>query len=239
MQAVPNVVTLDLSEFPIERDEVDGYTVLKLPQNLRDVFDQGGAHLVWIPSAELARNIPDFGGKTSGEQHSLCFHQDHINPEDPRQFLMLTKHGQSARGSSTLVILPEIAERVLAVEEKHFNDAPSRTRMGRERSYDSRFLISEEEYDRCFDEDGYEKVVTDLMARRGVRDELCVRLGILGYLVRGPYADHLMEKTMEVIGDELFSTSWEEEGVLILHNPRLFHGRVGGNTTPLQRNFCI
>jgi hypothetical protein len=240
MQNMPSVVTLDLLEFPIERDEVDGYTVLKLPSKVRAEFD-GGANLVRINSAKLANTIPDFGGKTTGENHSLCFHQDHVNPQDPRRFLMLTKRGGRVRGSSTLAVMPSVAKRVLTIEEKHFKDPERRFLMGHERAYDRRFLISEDEYNQCFDvEDGYENAVDAFMVRhKHVRDELCVRLGILGYLIRGPYADQLVEETVRRIGAEYFREPWKDNGILIIDNRAVFHARKGGNVPPLQRNYCI
>jgi len=109
MRDLPRVTTLDLPAFPIERDEVGGYAVLRLPEPVRAAFD-AGANIVRINSAELAETIPNFGGKTSGEDHSLCFHQDHLNPaDDPRRFLMLTKHHERVRGSSTLAVMPSVA----------------------------------------------------------------------------------------------------------------------------------
>jgi len=238
---LPRVATLDLSAFPIERDEVDGYAVLRLPEPVRAAFD-GGANLVRIHSAALAETIPDFGGKTSGEDHSLCFHQDHVNPhEDPRRFLMLTKHGVGVRGSSTLAIMPSVAQRVLAIEERHFRDPALRKRIGRERKYDPRFLISEQEYDRCFDTGGgYEDTVAAYVARHEhPPDDLSVRLGILGYLIRGAYADRLVGETLQGIAGAYFAEAWTEGGMLIIDNPAVFHARLGGNVPPLQRNFCV
>lgn len=241
MRDLPRVTTLDLSEFPIERDEVDGYTVLRLPEQVRAVFD-GGANLVRINSADLAETIPSFGGKTSGEDHSLCFHQDHVNPDDdPRRFLMLTKHNERTRGSSTLAVTPGVAKRILAIEERHFKDPALRTLIGRERRYDPRFLIREEAYDRCFNaEDGYEETVAEFIARHAhPPSDLCVRLGILGYLIRGAYADRLVGETVQSIEGEFFAEDWTESGMLIIDNPAVFHARLGGNVPPLQRNFCV
>lgn len=241
MSDLPNVKTLCLSKFPIERDEVDGYAVLRLPEPVRAAF-KGGANLVRIHSAELAKTIPDFGGKTTGEHHSLCFHQDHVIPdEDPRRFLMLTRHDDRIRGSSTLALMPGVAESVLAIEERRFKDPALRARIGRERSYDPRFLISEAEYDRCFDaDDGYESTVAAFAARhKNHAGQLSVRLGILDYLIRGAYADLLMQETLQSIAGKLFAEEWTEPGMLIIDNPAVFHARLGGNVPALQRNFCI
>jgi hypothetical protein len=241
MRDLPRVTTLDLPAFPIERDEVGGYAVLRLPEPVRAAFD-AGANIVRINSAELAETIPNFGGKTSGEDHSLCFHQDHLNPaDDPRRFLMLTKHHERVRGSSTLAVMPSVAKRILAIEERHFKDARLRALTGRERRYDPRFLISEAEYDRCFDsEDGYEDAVAAFAARhKQPADDLSVRLGILGYLIRGAYADRLVRETVQSVADEVFAETWTESGMLIIDNPAVFHARLGGNVPPLQRNFCV
>lgn len=242
MRDLPRVTTLDLSEFPIERDEAAGYAVLRLPEQVRAAFDNG-ANIVRINSADLAETIPNFGGKSSGESHSLCFHQDHVNPDDdPRRFLMLTKHSERSRGgSSTLAVMPSVAERILAIEEQHFKDTARRTLIGRERKYDPRFLISEEEYDRCFDaENGYEETVAAFIANHEhPPDDLCVRLGILGYLIRGAYADRLVGETLQSIEGQFFAEEWTESGMLIIDNPAVYHARLGGNVPPLQRNFCV
>ena len=241
MRDLPRVATLVLPEFPITRADVDGYAVLRLPEQVREVFEDG-ANLVRVHSAELAETIPNFGGKTTGEEYSLCFHQDHLNPhDDPRRYLMLTKHSGEARGSSTLAILQSAAQDVLAIEERHFKDPALRAFMGHQRRYDTRFLISEEEYDRCFDtENGYEETVAAYVARhRHPPDDLCVRLGILGYLIRGSYANQLVGETLEGIDGRFFAEEWMEAGMLIIDNPAVFHARLGGNQPPLQRNFCI
>ena len=241
MRDLPHVATLSLHAFPIERGEVDGYAVLRLPEQIRTAFE-GGANLVRINSAELADTIPNFGGKTTGENHSLCFHQDHVDPnDDPRRFLMLTKHREHTRGSSTLAAMPSVAKQILALEERRFKDPALRTLIGRERNYDPRFLISEEAYDRCFDaENGYEDTVAEFIVRHAHRsDDLCVRLGILGYLIRGAYADRLVRETLESIEGRFFAEDWKEAGMLIIDNPAVFHARLGGNVPPLQRNFCI
>jgi len=240
MHDLPLVKNLALSEFPIERDEVDGYAVLRLPQEVRAVFERG-ANLVRINSGDLAETIPDFGGKTTGEGHSLCFHQDHVNPDDPRRFLMLTRHNDRKRGSLTLAIMPSVAKDILAIEERRFKDPALRALIGRERQYDPRFLISEEEYDRCFDVDhGYEDTVAGFVARHEHQcDDLSVRLGILGYLIRGAYADRLVSETVRSIEGKFFAEEWTEAGMLIIDNPAVFHARLGGNVPALQRNFCI
>lgn len=241
MRNLPRVATLSLPEFPIEEGTAEGYTVLRLPDAVRVAFDDG-ANLVRIHSADLPDTIPNFGGKTSGENHSLCFHQDHVNPhDDARRFLMLTKHRGEARGSSTLAVLPSVAQRVLAIEEEHIRDPAQRAQMGRERQYDPRFLISEEEYDRCFDSaEGYEEAVAAFVSRHPhPPDDLSVRLGILGYLIRGAYADGLLSEIVRGIDGDVFAEQWADAGILIIDNPAVFHARLGGNVPPLQRNFCI
>lgn len=237
MQDTPRVALLELSEFPIRERKVGTYNVLWLPAPIRAAFDRG-ADLVRVTSVHV---ITDFGGKTTGEQHSLLFHQDHMNPRDRRRFLMLTRRGGSVRGGRTLAITPRTAKRVLAIEERRFADPVLRMRLGNERAYDRRFRISEQEYHRCFDTAaGYEHAVSAYLKRHPqVRDELCVRLGILGYLIRGPYADLLMQDLLNHLGDEYFAESWTEPGTLIIDNRAVYHARWGGNQPSLQRNFCI
>ena len=126
---LPMVVSFESCEFPIVEDTVGGYKVLDLPQSLRRVFDEKGANVVRINSIELAKVIPDFGGKASGDKFSLLPHQDHVDPsQDPRRFLMLTKTWDGARGSATLIMMPEVASRVLPLVEAWIKDPTRRSR---------------------------------------------------------------------------------------------------------------
>lgn len=230
---IPHVVRLASCVFPLVETTVHDYRVLVLPPGLRALFSEG-AHCVRINSQELAGSIPDFGGKASGN-YSLLPHQDHFgDTSDPRRYLMLSKHHKGARGSSTLVFLPDVALRIYSFVEHAFKER--RIQCGSEREYDSRFVISEAQYHRCFDrETGYEEVAEEVLQGRPVHD----RLNLLGYLIRGSYADTVMERIAALVGAECYIERWEKPGVVILDNARVFHARLGGNEPPLQRNFCV
>ena len=236
------VVLLEQCAFPIVQSEVAGYKVLMLPEELRRLFDEGRASVVRINSIEVANMIPDFGGRGSGESHGLLPHQDHLDPSgDQRRFLMLSKGTNGARGASTLILNPSVAAAMLPYVQIWLTNSARRLILGNERAYDRRFLISPEQYNSCFDVDGgYEQVIaTVLGANATAQRELAVRLGILGYLMRGPSADCSMQELMEAFPGTFYEERWEQGGVVIIDNPRVFHARMGGNNPPLQRNFCI
>lgn len=236
------VITLDTCDFPIAKGDVAGYTVLHLPEHLRKLFDERGADVVRINSLKVARTIPDFGGKGSGEDYSLLPHQDHLDPHgDARRFLMLTKLSEGARGSSTLMMKPQTAASMIPLEEVWLRDDARRAIIARERKYDVRFRITEEQYHRCFDEKGgYEHVVTTVTGKNATHKRaLAVRLGILNYLIRGPHTDEVMRDIVKKFEGAFIEERWDQGGIVILDNPKIFHARFGGNTPPLQRNFCI
>ena len=247
---LPKAVTLKTCDFPIVKGNIAGYNVIKLPQVVRRIFDKEGASVVRISSRRVANSLPDFGGKVSG-RFSLLPHQDHLDPaknklepgkgRDARRFLILSKRTDGARGSSTLVITPRVATVMLPFEEVWIKDDARRRVIGKERNYDSRFLFTEEQYDRCFDEKGgYERVVAEVVGHGATkRRELAVRLGILGYLMRGSHADIVMEEVVRARRGKYFEERWEKGGVVIIDNRAVFHARLGGNTPPLQRNFGV
>lgn len=238
---LPKLVSFETCEFPVVEDVVGGYKVLQLPQSLRRVFDEEDASVVRINSTEVANAIPDFGGRSSGDNFSLLPHQDHLDPTgDRRRFLMLSKRWDGARGSKTLIMMPSVADRVLPHVESWIKDAARRKRIGAERSYDVRFLITREQYDSCFDdENGYEAAVSALAGNEpGTEVRRAVRLGILGYLMRGATADEVMREVVSTCNGMILEERWDRGGVVIIDNRRVFHARLGGNTPPLQRNFC-
>lgn len=238
---LPKIVTFDSCDFPIAEDIVDGYKVLKLPIGLRGVFNEENASVVRINSTAVACGIPDFGGRASGDTYSLLPHQDHLDPTgDSRRFLMLSKRWNGARGSSTLIMTRAVAACIPSLAETWITDPARRARLGVERSYDTRFRITRAEYDNCFDHaDGYEKVVKRLAGSNASEEQhLAVRLGILGYLIRGPAADVAMLEIVRACDGMFLIEPWERGGVVIIDNSRVFHARFGGNNPPLQRNFC-
>lgn len=234
---VKTLDTYDIGNFPIVEVEIPGYGVaLELPLDLRKLFDEG-AHVVRINSLELARWIPDFGGKTSGN-FSLLPHRDNFGSrEDRRRFLILSKTSAGARGSSTLVMSDATATKyALRIIERHFKKAYPR--LGYQ-PYDERFSIEKGQYERCFTKGGYECVVRELVALgKGGDTEELIRLNLLNYLIRDEEADVLMEKVVRAVGDRCYIERWEEGGVVIIDNARVIHARFGGNYPPLKRNFC-
>ncbi len=239
---LPKAVTLPTCNFPIVEGNVDGYKVLTLPQELRKIFDEEDASVVRINSLTIAHAIPDYGGRGSGEHFSLLPHQDHSDPyNDPRRFLMLSKLTDGARGSSTLIMTPDVAATLLPLEEVWIKDDGRREMIGKERSYDPRFHITQEQYDCCFDEKGgYERVIASVAGHSRSRERvLTVRLGILGFLIRGSCADEVMRELVEKCQDQFLEERWDYGGIVIMDNRRVFHARLGGNSPPLQRNFCI
>lgn len=235
---IPKMVTLPDCDFPLIEGSVNGYKTLHLPEELRRYFIEG-AHAVRILSLRLAATIPDFEGRTSGK-FSLLPHRDHFGDTGaPHRYLTLTKHSPGKRGATTLAFLDEAAPHVLRVEESFFNVPGFRVAAGAERSYDARFKISELQYDRCFDtEHGYEEVVAEMLLPGATpAQHISTRLNVLDYLIRGPLADTVMRDIRKECGSMLLSESWEEGGLLILDNARVFHARDGGSD-PLQRNFC-
>ncbi len=242
VRTLPKLVTLASCDFPIVESELNGFKVLTLPDRLRGLFMEEGAHVVRINSIALAQSLPDYGGKASGEHYSLLPHQDHLdNVQDRRRYLVLSKTTDGARDASTIIMRPDTAREVLSLEERFFKNKRRRAVLGRERCYDPRFLISEEQYHSCFDtDDGYEQVVCDVQAAHGAfSQELAVRLGLLGYLVRGPSADQVLRLLMRHHTAQFLMEPWETGGVVIIDNPNVFHARFGGNYPPLKRNFCI
>ena len=235
----PKMITIDSCDFPIVETEREDYKVLMLPSDVRTLFDEEGAHVVRINSLEIAKRIPDYGGKTSGN-YSLLPHQDHLGKDMKARFLALSNLSEGPRESVTVVTLPNTAARILAIEEAYFSDPERRSAIGKNREYDPRFCITEAQYDRCFDhEDGYEEAVAVVAGKRpSAALELAARLGIYGYLMRGPaHADELMQRIVARTKNSLLIEEWNEPGVVIIDNDRVFHARFGGNTPPLKRNF--
>ncbi len=237
---LPKCITLESCDFPIVSGDINGYKVLELPLELRCLFEDG-ADVVRINSLDVAGSIPNYGGKASGENHSLLPHQDHLDPtSDARRYLMLSKRTDGSRGSSTLVMSKSSAESMLPLIEAWIRDGERRALIGVERSYDRRFLISEAQYNGCFDDDdGYERVIRDSIGSSvSSKREVALRLGIMGYLIRGSRADIVMREVYETCHGAFIEEKWESGGIVILDNPGVFHARIGGNFPPLQRNFC-
>jgi hypothetical protein len=236
---LPKAVELKTCEFPIVEGNVNGYQTIELPQGLRKIFDQQHAHVVRVSSIGLAKTIPDYGGKASGDNYSLLPHQDHLNPAgDRRRFLMLSKLTDGARGSTTLIIMPGVAAAMLSDVEAWVKNDSRRAQIGAERNYDKRFRITEQQYNDCFDDkNGYERAVAAVM-ERGRGQEFSARLGIMGYLVRGLNADKVMGEITDKFRGKFYQEKWESGGMVIIDNSRVFHARLGGNKPALKRNFC-
>lgn len=247
----PKVVELtdfDVGDFPIVEGVVtdehgEPYNTIELPEKLRKLFDEQGAAIVRVNSAELAAKLPDYGGRASGD-YSLLPHQDHVDPEhDRRRFLMLSKLDEGTRGSATIAMTPEAARALLSVTEAYFRQ--HRLEIAAERHYDQRFIISEAQYNQCLDSDeGLDEVVREIVGDdASPLRVLRVRSGILGFLVRGSYADDLVqdelfERLVTDMPGQMAIENWEQPGVLIIDNAVVFHMRCGGNNPPLKRNFA-
>ena len=242
MPALPKVVELETCDFPIVPGRVGSYRVLELPANLRTIFEQDGARVVRINSLDVARTIPDYGGKGSGEHFSLLPHQDHFDAStDRRRFLMLTKLVGGARGSSTLIMTRDVASAMLPIVQQWITDDARRVCVGAERCYDRRFLISKTQYDCCFDKKGgYEQLVAKVLEDENAnrQRELALRLGLLGYLIRGRCADQVMQEIVRELAGQFVEERWERNGMVIIDNRNVFHARFGGNIPPLKRNYC-
>lgn len=237
----PKVTTVSNCDFPIVEGIARGFKVLKIPQDIRDLFDRDGFEVVRIESADVAKSIPNFGGKTSGE-YSLLPHQDHFDPGgDERRFLMLTQTASSNREALTVCMAPLTAAHALEMEEAWIQRGTNLLRARGEEAYDPRFAITLRQYERCFEGSrGYEEVLSEVLGNeRGQRRELCVRLGIIGFMLRGTCADEVMEDVIERLAPACHFETWEKPGVLIIDNRAVFHGRYGGNDPPLQRNYGI
>lgn len=235
----PNVVTLKSREYSMVESFAGGRPVLLLPSEIRRMVIQLNAHLIRIPSLTFAAQLPNFGSEASGA-FSFLPHQDNFgDPEDPKLYLMLSIATPGARGAKTLVCLPEHALLMLAVEEEYFHK--ERVQLGREREYNPKFQISESQYHRCFDEpNGYEEVVQEVYVLfQGRIPESTVRLNILNYHIRGPLVEPLMQELMRLFGHLCVEESWEDGGTIIIPNLKVFHLRVGANSVPPNRIFCI
>jgi hypothetical protein len=235
----PNVFTLKSCDFCMVESYAGGRPVLLLPSEILRMVVQLNAHLIRIPSLTLAAQLPNFGSEASGE-YSFLPHQDNFgDPNDPKLYLMLSIATPGARGAKTLVCLPEHALLMLAVEEAFFRK--ERIQLGRERAYNPKFQLSESQYHRCFDDlNGYEEVVHEVYVLfQGRIPESTIRLNILNYLIRGPSVEPLMQELMRLFGHLCVEESWEDGGVIIIVNLKVFHMRFGGNPVPPNRIFCI
>lgn len=223
-------------DFPIEAREIKGYNVLVLPLELQKHFD-AGCHAVRIHSTTVARALPAFGGKTVSS-HSLLPHQDHF-PNDPRRFLSLSKEENGSRGSGTYIVHPDTIRRTTPSLVGYFKQ--NRELLRGAFSYDKSFQATEADLDICFaKEDGIDEVVQKNVGRDADPETLLFAYsGILTYLIQGEYADQEVRHFLEQNSHSVFIETWESGGVFILDNSRVFHGRIGGNSVPLKRNWLI
>lgn len=230
------VVNIGQCDFPIEVRDVRGYSVLVLPYELQKYFDDG-YHAVRIQSTEVAKALPSFGGKTASS-HSLLPHQDHF-PSDVRRFLSLSKEENTARGAGTYIAHPDTLRNSTPLLVYYFKE--NREKLLAAFHYDQSFQIPESDLRHCFENsNGIDDIVLKNMhgdADEGTR--LFAYSGILTYLIQGEYADTEVNRFIEENSDSVFVETWESGGVFILDNSRVFHGRIGGNTVPLKRNWLV
>ena len=234
---VARLPTYDTKDFPAIERVVPGYGVaLKLPYRLRRLFESGVA-AVCIDSLELARYLPDFGGKSSGTMGVLHLHQDNFGDlEDMKRFLLLANIDDAPRGAPTLIARPDAARLILPTEYEAFKTL--RTTLGKERAYDGRFKISERQYDRCFDtEHGFDDLVAELLGQHDI-DAYRLKLNVLVYLMRGPTAETIMRQILERYGHFLYAETWETTKVCIIDNTKVFHAKGIGVSDYLKRLFC-
>jgi hypothetical protein len=238
-RALPKVEEIEDCEFPIVQQTLEsGYKVIQLPQNVRAIFDSG-THVLRINSLSIAQSLPDFGGESSNTAaYSLLPHKD-VPPGDPRRFTILSKLTDGHRDGSTLTMLPEAVATALPSIEEYF--AEHRIALGGERTYDERFRLSKEEYDRCFDSpSGLKEAMREMLAgETSAEAQLFARSSLFGYLIRGPHADVVLNELLVNMGGQYISEDWERSGVSIIDNAQVFHARLGGNNPPLKRNLAI
>lgn len=224
-------------DFPIEIREVNGYSVLVLPNELQKYFDEDGFHAVRIRGTAVAHALPAFGGKTVSS-HSLLPHQDHV-PNDVKRFLCLSNEEDTSRGSSTYIALPETVENFLPSLVKFFKE--NRDLLKTVFKYEKSFQASESDLNECFaEQDGIDTVVKrNIGGSADAATALFAYTGILTYLIQGTFADQQVQKFIEENANVVSIETWSTGGVFILDNSRVFHGRIGGNEVPLKRNWLI
>ena len=236
------VVTLALTpgDFPIVEREVTGYGMaLRAPPALTAAFAQG-AHAVILDSPQIAASIPDYGGTVSGGW-SLPFHRDDTKGGRLR-YLGLSRLDPGTRTSSTVLALPETAFELLSDEEHFFRW--HREKLREERNYDPRFAknevsLTEDEYDHCFEPGGYDDILVDRIGTETDRMPLVTKaLNLLGYLIRGPLADRLMDELAERYKHSFTYLKLSEGQVGIFDNEAVFHGRIGLGDA-MKRNFFV
>lgn len=231
----PKIKELESCDFTITESDVEGYSVLVLPEVLQQYFDEG-YDAVRIYSTEIAALLPALGGKTAAK-HSLAPHQDHP-PTDRKRFLALSRTEDAPRGSSTYFTYPETVASVLpdirSFFEKHRNELKELFQ------YDPASQVSEEELLSCFEDGGIDKLVENKVGPNASdENKLFAYCGILGYLIQGDYADQIVADFLAKKQGEVIEETWERGGVLIIDNSKVFHGRFGGNENPIQRNWFV
>ncbi len=233
----PRSKILDTADFPIvEHVQENGYRVLELPQELRRLFDEEGFHAIRINSKELAASIPNYAGKTPTD-YSLLPHQDH-HPLDRKRFLTLSQTSEVKRGSSTLLLFPDTFKKMFPTILDYFQT--HREEIQKVSRYDTSFIISENQFDRCLETGDLAAVLTEVL--EGKSDEESLQFGyggLLGYLIQGEHSDFLMQELYRRYENEILSEQWEHPGVFIFDNSKVFHARLGGNKNLLQRNWCV
>lgn len=232
----PVIKELPDCEFPIVESEIEGYKVIELPEALRVYFDEEGFDAIRINSREVALQLPDYGGGTTSGR-SLLPHQDH-HPRDRRRFLALSQTGNAERGSSTYLVKPELLIKTIPSMYAFFNE--HRESMKEDLLHGAHYQISKEDLEECFTEHGIERVLArHLPEAASEADRTYFESGLLTYLIQGEHADHFVEEFLANNKQAVVSENWEREGVFIMDNSKVFHGRYGDNTIKLKRNWCV
>lgn len=196
-----------------------------------------GYDAIFISSKDLADKIPNLGGLTPSN-YSLLPHQDHL-PNDKKRFLGLSKTDYSSRGSKTYIVSSDLVKEEIDTFIQYFNENIEDIRECFK--YSPSFKITEEQALRCFNGE-LEEVIKEYLGEE-INEEnlLFARSGILNYLIQGDHTNRLVDQFISKYenSDMLYVHEWDEPGILIIDNSKVFHGRIGNNSNPIKRNWFI
>jgi hypothetical protein len=229
------VKMLDDCDFPIEEERIGDFKVLKMPMALLRYFNEEQYGAIRINSAELAARLPDYGGGTAPGRSQIP-HQDHL-PGDRRRFLAFSKADNIPRGSSTYLVSPELAREtlpsILAQFEAHREEIRDHF------VYNPPYMVTKEELYQCFESGGIEKLIQTKFGENTPENiKLFGYLGVLTYLTQGNLGDEIVKEFLQQNERAVFREDWTVQGVLIIDNTNMFHGRSGPNVR-IKRNWIV